>query len=75
VITPNNDGVNDALCIPNTAGYQECYQLEIFNRWGTRVFATQNPQECWEPSNIAAGVYFYVLTLGQQRVQGEVTVF
>jgi gliding motility-associated-like protein len=75
VITPNNDGVNDALCIPNTAGYQECYQLEIFNRWGTRVFATQNPQECWEPSNIAAGVYFYVLTLGQQRVQGEVTMF
>jgi gliding motility-associated-like protein len=75
VITPNNDGVNDAFCISGTSGFTECFQLEIFNRWGTRVFATQNPQECWEPSNIAAGVYFYVLTLGQQRVQGEVTVF
>lgn len=46
VITPNNDGLNDAFCIPGSAGYQDCFQLEIFNRWGTRVFATQNPQEC-----------------------------
>jgi gliding motility-associated-like protein len=75
VLTPNKDGVNDAFCIPGTSGFAECYQLEIFNRWGTRVFAAQNPQECWEPSDISEGVYFYVLTLGQQRFQGEVTVF
>jgi gliding motility-associated-like protein len=77
VITPNNDGLNDAFCIPNTAGYEGgCYQLEIFNRWGTRLYITQNPQDCWQPEgNIADGVYFYVLTLGQQRYNGQVTVF
>jgi hypothetical protein len=28
VFSPNNDGVNDAFCIPGTAGYQDCYKLE-----------------------------------------------
>jgi gliding motility-associated-like protein len=76
VFTPNNDGVNDAFCIPGTAGYQDCYKLEIFNRWGGVVYQSQNPQDCWQPeSNIASGVYFYVLTLGKQEYTGQVTVF
>jgi gliding motility-associated-like protein len=76
VFSPNNDGVNDAFCIPGTAGYQDCYKLEIFNRWGGVVYQSQNPQDCWQPqSNIASGVYFYVLTLGKQEYTGQVTVF
>ena len=75
VITPNQDGVNDAFCIPNTGGYQECYKLEIFSRWGNLVYTSQNPQDCWQPDAIAPGVYFYVLTLGTQLYSGEVTVF
>jgi gliding motility-associated-like protein len=76
VFTPNNDGVNDAFCIPGTAGYQDCYKLEIFNRWGSIIYQSQNPQDCWQPqSNIASGVYFYVLTLGKQEYTGQVTVF
>jgi gliding motility-associated-like protein len=76
VFTPNNDGVNDAFCIPNTAGYQDCYKLEVFNRWGSIVYQSYNPQDCWQPqSNIASGVYFYVLTLGKQEYTGQVTVF
>jgi gliding motility-associated-like protein len=76
VFTPNNDGVNDAFCIPGTTGYQDCYKLEIFNRWGGVVYQSQNPQDCWQPeSNIASGVYFYVLTLGKQEYTGQVTVF
>jgi gliding motility-associated-like protein len=76
VITPNNDGVNDAFCIPGTTGFADCYKLEIFNRWGGVVYQSQNPQDCWQPeSNIASGVYFYVLTLGKQEYSGQVTVF
>lgn len=75
VITPNQDGVNDAFCIPNTGGYQDCYKLEIFSRWGNLVYTSQNPQDCWQPATIAPGVYFYVLTLGTKLYSGEVTVF
>lgn len=75
VFSPNNDGINDAFCIPGATGYQDCYKLEIFNRWGSLVYSAQNPQDCWQPTNIAAGVYFYVLTLGQQKYSGQVTVF
>jgi gliding motility-associated-like protein len=76
VFTPNNDGVNDAFCIPGTTGFADCYKLEIFNRWGGVFYQSQNPQDCWQPeSNIASGVYFYVLTLGKQEYSGQVTVF
>ena len=75
VITPNNDGVNDAFCIADAAGFSDCYQLQIFNRWGSEVFKTQNPQDCWQAQNIAAGVYFYVLKIGEQQYRGQVTLF
>ncbi len=75
VITPNNDGVNDEFCIPQAVGFSDCYAIQIFNRWGSEVFTSQNPQDCWQAQNAAAGVYFYVLTIGEQNFTGEVTVF
>ena len=75
VITPNNDGVNHAFCIAEAAGFADCFQLQIFNRWGSEVFKTQNPQDCWQAENAPAGVYFYVLKIGEQQYNGQLTVF
>jgi gliding motility-associated-like protein len=74
VVTPNGDGVNDVLCIPNARGYAACFRLEVFNRWGIRVFETDDPDQCWSPGNLPAGVYFYVIEIGSQSYKRSVTV-
>jgi gliding motility-associated-like protein len=40
------DGINDVF-IPSTIGVTE-YSLLIFNRWGEKVFETNNPREGWD---------------------------
>jgi gliding motility-associated-like protein len=47
VFTPNNDGLNDVFkpvfrC-PNTR-----FRLNIFNRWGEKIFETENPEAGWD---------------------------
>ena len=45
--TPNGDGKNDCYGIKYFGLVQE-FQLYIFNRFGERVFATTNPNACWD---------------------------
>ena len=54
--TPDNDGVND-LFLPSVTPLEqvEDYRLEVYNRWGDLVFATQNPEEGMV-SSLGAGV-------------------
>ncbi len=69
VITPNGDGKNDSFVIgiPNS-------QLEIYNRWGKRVFISDNYADDWG-KGILNGTYFYQLTLpGNIQCKGWVQV-
>lgn len=53
--TPNGDGYNDELCL---FGWDACiasFEINIFDRWGERVFESQDPAFCWN------GVYKGVL--------------
>jgi gliding motility-associated-like protein len=45
--SPNNDGINDCFRIKNWGVITEL-QFMIFNRWGEMVFATNNPNACWD---------------------------
>ncbi len=48
VFSPNGDGVND--CFTLDIDGEDCYiiELTIFNRWGERLFYTDNAtSECW----------------------------
>ncbi len=46
--TPNEDGLNDRF-IPKGAGWDpDKYQLFIYDRWGEKIFSTNNPTEGWE---------------------------
>jgi gliding motility-associated-like protein len=64
VFTPNGDGVNDTYHIEGLDG---SWQLMIFDRWGSLIFATQQGQgAAWNGANIqgeqcATAVYFYTL--------------
>ncbi|MFK7907305.1 MAG: gliding motility-associated C-terminal domain-containing protein, partial [Chitinophagales bacterium] len=62
--SPNGDGINDEFTVFVNAPVEE-YHLMIFNRWGVKVFESQDPTETWngiyndEPQPI--GVYAYVI--------------
>jgi len=62
--SPNGDGMNDVFTIKNLDSYPE-NSLEIFNRWGNRVYRKENYTNDWDGSydNILLpdGIYFYIL--------------
>ncbi|MGY3091396.1 gliding motility-associated-like protein [Hymenobacter sp. UYAg731] len=59
VITPNGDNQNDVFKV-STAGTSS--KLEIYNRWGRKVYEQANYQNNWGGDNQPAGVYYYLLT-------------
>lgn len=44
--TPNDDGMNDCIGVKHW-GQVEKLEFQIFNRWGERVFYTNDPAKCW----------------------------
>ncbi|MEI9947342.1 MAG: gliding motility-associated C-terminal domain-containing protein [Chitinophagaceae bacterium] len=64
--TPNNDGKNDCVGVRNLS-VNKGFELSIFNRWGQRLFFTQNSGDCWdgrykgEVQPSAVYIYFYKL--------------
>jgi gliding motility-associated-like protein len=63
VITPNGDGENQFLVFENLELFPQP-KLEVFNRWGIKVFESDNYQNNWAPIDLNAGVYFFTLELG-----------
>lgn len=46
--TPNADGVNDTVFVRGAgARFETLLDFSIYNRYGERIFFTQNPQEGW----------------------------
>ena len=80
--TPNNDGINDIFFAK--AEKLINYRMEIHDRWGELIFASEDPNEVWDGS-VNRGEYFaqsdvYVWTLwyetldGPEQLQGHVTL-
>jgi gliding motility-associated-like protein len=72
IITPNGDGINDIFKIK---GLHSGWHLEIFNRYGKRVFSSDNYQNDWTAEGIKDGVYFFVMEKNGERHKGNITVF
>lgn len=69
VISPNGDGINDALVFP----YLEFYNgntLVIMNRWGQTLYEKNNYQNDWTGDGHPDGVYYFVLHAGDQDYSG-----
>ncbi|MBC6700050.1 DUF7948 domain-containing protein [Hymenobacter puniceus] len=58
VITPNGDGLNDTFKPFVTL---QPVDIQIFNRWGKKVFEQNNYSQGWGQDNVPGGVYFYQL--------------
>jgi hypothetical protein len=71
VITPGvKDGMNDALRIrfgpegqqtPSDFGFPVA--IKIFNRWGDKVFESDDYQHNWSGENLSGGTYYYEATV------------
>ena len=69
VITPNEDGFNDAFYIPCAELYPD-NRLLIFNRWGDKVYETENYQNDWRGTYkgqpLPKGSYYYMMYLNDE---------
>jgi gliding motility-associated-like protein len=74
LITANGDGVNDTFELKFIRFYQPI-TLEVFNRWGKKVYENAAYNNDWDVSSLPSGLYYYKINLSanqaypkQQRV-------
>jgi gliding motility-associated-like protein len=59
ISTPNGDGPNDTFRLPGVpAGTAS---LEVYSRWGTRVYTAAHYAHNWDGGTLPAGAYYYLL--------------
>ncbi len=75
VFSPNNDGYNE-LFKPFPYNFVDRINITIFNRYGTVVFTTNDPDINWDgkdknsKQDCAVGVYFFVCDVYEYRLGG-----
>jgi gliding motility-associated-like protein len=78
LITPNGDGHNELLLI-RELGIRELPEntsLEIYNRWGQRIYKNNSYNNNWPDEALSDGIYYYVLeeACGKREYKGWLQV-
>lgn len=86
-ISPNGDNKNDffAMARLNEAGELEnilpldnctgAFEgIDIYNRWGSKVFGSNVREFRWYAEGEAAGIYYYLLKYSDKEYRGSITV-
>jgi gliding motility-associated-like protein len=79
VITPNGDGRNDFLNIPELIGSDKC-ELVVMDRWGYQVYRSEDYQNNWNGqttggAELPDGTYYFILrTPAKIKYKGPVTI-
>lgn len=77
IVTPNADGFNDVWYIQFLDARYERAQVQVFDRWGQRVFNSigYGPGREWDGTNngnrVPVGAYFYVIDLNLEGQETE----
>jgi gliding motility-associated-like protein len=60
IVTPNGDGINDYINF--SAKFVTVLHVEVFNRWGKKIFECDNSNPIWYPdqTNTDDGTYYYI---------------
>ena len=83
IITPNGDGANDQFKIMLKNSEEAFYlsfpnsTLLVYNRWGKKIYESNNYQNDWDGNGAADGVYYWTLELEDgegTQMQGTVTI-
>ncbi|MBR0304768.1 MAG: gliding motility-associated C-terminal domain-containing protein [Bacteroidales bacterium] len=77
VFTPNGDGINDVYQpIPPYQGVEKV-DMKVYNRWGRKVFSTENPDILWDGTDenshqpCSEGVFYYSCEVYVRTLTGE----
>jgi hypothetical protein len=75
LITVNTDGINEAFFIRGIL--PGIWKLEVFDRWGKRVFDNSSYQLDWNAKDLQNGVYFFLLQNpnGDRKFPGWIKVW
>ena len=70
VFTPNEDGMNDHFLLnQNSYRYIKDFHIQVFNRWGTKVYETDDLTSQWDGkvngNNASEGVYYWMASYSQ----------
>ncbi|WP_424494028.1 HYR domain-containing protein [Salinimicrobium sp. GXAS 041] len=83
-VTPNGDQKNDRFEIGLDLDCGFTYDLQVFNRWGNKVYEAKNYQNDWTGTSInsvtgsnqlPSGTYYYIITINQggfEPIQGYI---
>jgi len=82
VFSPDGNGINDGFGLnPNQYRLVKDFHLEIYNRWGEKVFETNDVNEHWLGSEYQQGIYIYkasirdIYNILHEDIKGVVGVF
>ena len=59
VFTPNGDGMNDVFEVDCERIVE--FNIVIFNRWGNKMFESNDINNSWDGENAPDGTYFYII--------------
>lgn len=59
IFTPNGDGVNDYFLVSGVG--LKTYSATIFDRWGGKVYESNDVKQSWDGKNADDGTYYYVI--------------
>jgi gliding motility-associated-like protein len=77
IFTPNGDNYNDYFEMPNLPpDYCETVfdRIQVFNRWGAKVYESKDRSFKWDGSNMSEGVYYYLIDYSDRQFKGYVTI-
>lgn len=79
VFSPNGDGVNDLFRLDIPFEISQCIHIQIFNRWGMKVFEAKNQNIGWDGRTTAAkkvpeGTYYYIIEINGITKKGSLTL-
>lgn len=75
--TPNLDGLNEVFGPSTTFGLSK-YKMQIFDRWGGKIFETTDPKNGWDGTDVdknplPEGVYAYHIVF--RYIDGKIFVY
>lgn len=76
--SPNGDGLNDTFR-PKVYDEVHDFAMEIFNRYGQRIYVSRNPKQGWDGGQQPSGAYIWTITymdskLQARKQQGSITL-
>jgi gliding motility-associated-like protein len=80
VFTPNGDNINDCFIYGKTIDLDDCSDIEVYNRWGKKVFESSSSHPCWngqkdgDGTDLSAGTYYIVVNIAGQTYHGAITL-